>query len=186
MRNAIQISDSRKYIREAWEKTPGASSSQIALIASEAAGWHITRNAVMGQLRRLGLKLSNAKGADQEPVEQKPKAKAHAKRVMGFKGLRMPRLVTEPMKPRLVSKSLPIDPAWGDVVAGEGVKEPCGCCWVYGNPGPQDNVWRYCQDAKLSNKPYCADHAAIAYFPLDKKRERSFKRHAEFVGRRFG
>ncbi len=37
------------------------------------------------------------------------------------------------------------------------------CCWPIGEPGARD--FRFCAAAATAGKPYCADHAEIAYLP---------------------
>jgi GcrA cell cycle regulator len=43
------------------------------------------------------------------------------------------------------------------------------CCWPIGEPGTPE--FRFCEADPLSGKPYCAEHAAIAYVkPREKER----------------
>jgi GcrA cell cycle regulator len=43
------------------------------------------------------------------------------------------------------------------------------CCWPIGEPGTPS--FRFCNDAALPTKPYCAEHAAIAYVRVRDRRE---------------
>ncbi|MBW8271019.1 GcrA family cell cycle regulator, partial [Caldovatus aquaticus] len=43
------------------------------------------------------------------------------------------------------------------------------CCWPIGEPGTQD--FRFCGAEALSGKPYCAEHAAVAYVKARDRRE---------------
>ena len=38
------------------------------------------------------------------------------------------------------------------------------CCWPLGEPGTKS--FRFCDDAVISGKPYCGDHADLAYVKL--------------------
>jgi GcrA cell cycle regulator len=43
------------------------------------------------------------------------------------------------------------------------------CCWPIGEPGTPE--FRFCEGDPLSGKPYCAEHAAVAYVkPREKER----------------
>lgn len=43
-----------------------------------------------------------------------------------------------------------------------------GCLWPYGHPG--DANFHFCGSRPLDGKPYCAEHAAVAYIrPKDEK-----------------
>jgi GcrA cell cycle regulator len=43
------------------------------------------------------------------------------------------------------------------------------CCWPIGEPGQPD--FRFCSAEALPGKPYCAEHAAIAYVKARDRRE---------------
>ena len=43
------------------------------------------------------------------------------------------------------------------------------CCWPIGEPGTKS--FRFCDDAAAGGKPYCAQHAAIAYVRVRDRRE---------------
>jgi GcrA cell cycle regulator len=40
-----------------------------------------------------------------------------------------------------------------------------GCLWPHGHPGDKD--FHFCGDRVLSDRPYCAAHAALAYRPRE-------------------
>jgi GcrA cell cycle regulator len=43
------------------------------------------------------------------------------------------------------------------------------CCWPIGEPGTSE--FRFCEGEPMSGKPYCTEHAAIAYVkPREKER----------------
>ncbi|MBC7799894.1 MAG: GcrA cell cycle regulator, partial [Gemmatimonadaceae bacterium] len=43
------------------------------------------------------------------------------------------------------------------------------CCWPIGDPGTPS--FRFCDDGAMANKPYCAQHAALAYVKVRDRRE---------------
>jgi len=43
------------------------------------------------------------------------------------------------------------------------------CCWPIGEPGTKS--FRFCDDEALSGKPYCAEHAQLAYVKVRDRRE---------------
>jgi GcrA cell cycle regulator len=43
------------------------------------------------------------------------------------------------------------------------------CCWPLGEPGTRS--FRFCDDASEPGKPYCADHAKLAYVKVRDRRE---------------
>jgi len=43
------------------------------------------------------------------------------------------------------------------------------CCWPIGEPGTSD--FRFCTAEAMGTKPYCAEHAAIAYVKVRDRRE---------------
>src|SRR5271166_4367194 len=52
--------------------------------------------------------------------------------------------------PRTIGPTLP--PPYGRLVA---------CCWPIGEPGTRE--FHFCDAESVPGKPYCADHAALAY-----------------------
>jgi len=43
------------------------------------------------------------------------------------------------------------------------------CCWPIGDPGTAS--FRFCDDAAMTGKPYCVQHAALAYVKVRDRRE---------------
>ena len=43
------------------------------------------------------------------------------------------------------------------------------CCWPIGEPGTKS--FRFCDDASIGGKPYCEQHAALAYVKVRDRRE---------------
>ena len=53
------------------------------------------------------------------------------------------------------------------------VPRPAGrvsaCCWPIGEPGTPS--FRFCSDPAMPSRPYCAEHASIAYVKVRDRRE---------------
>ena len=43
------------------------------------------------------------------------------------------------------------------------------CCWPLGEPGTPD--FRFCTGNATPGKPYCAEHASVAYVRVRERRE---------------
>jgi GcrA cell cycle regulator len=43
------------------------------------------------------------------------------------------------------------------------------CCWPIGEPGSRG--FRFCDAESLPGKPYCSDHAAVAYVRIKDRRD---------------
>jgi GcrA cell cycle regulator len=43
------------------------------------------------------------------------------------------------------------------------------CCWPIGEPGKKD--FRFCDDASIAGKPYCEEHARLAYVKVRDRKE---------------
>jgi GcrA cell cycle regulator len=43
------------------------------------------------------------------------------------------------------------------------------CCWPIGDPGTK--TFRFCDDASLAGKPYCDEHAKLAYVRIRDRKE---------------
>jgi GcrA cell cycle regulator len=46
---------------------------------------------------------------------------------------------------------------------------PAACCWPIGEPGTKD--FHFCDGEAMPGKPYCAEHAQIAYVKVRDRRE---------------
>jgi GcrA cell cycle regulator len=43
------------------------------------------------------------------------------------------------------------------------------CCWPIGEPGTK--TFRFCDDTSVAGKPYCEEHAKLAYVKLRDRKE---------------
>jgi GcrA cell cycle regulator len=132
----------------------------------------ITKNAVVGKAHRLNL-VARPSPIRRASVEEKLERGApQPRRVVG------PTLASvseaQPPAPRASTPRVP-DVARPQPVLRAVPPSPrpavrvVSCCWPIGEPGTPS--FRFCSDAAMAGKPYCADHAAIAYVKVRDRRE---------------
>jgi GcrA cell cycle regulator len=131
----------------------------------------ISKNAVVGKAHRLDLP------ARPSPIRRDGAApRARRPSVPRVAGPTLPPLAstgTVPMpaaaplravaapRPTPVPRLQPVAPRpYGRVVT---------CCWPLGEPGSRD--FRFCDDPSVPGKPYCEEHAQIAYVKIRDRRE---------------
>lgn len=61
--------------------------------------------------------------------------------------------------PRPVQASAPVQPR----------RSAPSCCWPIGDPGTK--TFRFCDDASVPGKPYCDEHAKLAYVRIRDRKE---------------
>jgi GcrA cell cycle regulator len=72
-----------------------------------------------------------------------------------------------PPAPRPVMPSLPIQaPALRTMPVRRAVPS---CCWPIGEPGTK--TFRFCDDTSVAGKPYCDEHAKLAYVRIRDRKE---------------
>jgi GcrA cell cycle regulator len=54
-------------------------------------------------------------------------------------------------------------------VVAPAMRRSSACCWPLGDPGTRS--FRFCDAASLAGKPYCAEHAQLAYVKVRDRRE---------------
>ena len=145
-------------LRELWDE--GHSTAEIGRRLA------VTKNAVVGKAHRLKLP------ARPSPIQRS-----------ATEGRQTPRPVPcRPAGPTLQSLTMTNPPGPGRVdpaavrLPVRSVPPPpqfgvrlMACCWPIGEPGTPS--FRFCGDAALAGKPYCADHASIAYVKVRERRE---------------
>lgn len=131
----------------------------------------VSKNAVVGKAHRLDLP------ARPSPIRRDGASSGAPRRST-------PRRVAGPTLPPLsstgpvmlaaslpsVSKPAPVAPPPRPQVAAP---RPYGrvitCCWPIGEPGTSS--FRFCDEQSVPGKPYCTDHAQLAYVKVRDRRE---------------
>ncbi len=117
---------------------------------------NVSKNAVVGKAHRLNLP------ARPSPIRRSPGVAPRPP---------VPRRVQGPTLPPLsASLSAPV-PMLRAVTPPPKPKLPrtAPCCWPIGEPGTAS--FHFCNAAAMTGKPYCEEHAAIAYVRLRDKAE---------------
>jgi GcrA cell cycle regulator len=154
----------------------------------------VTKNAVVGKAHRIGLEPRPSPIRRDGPAAPPVRAAA-ARRVMGptLPPLAASRVAATPAPPPPATPpSLPTAsatpppqrppaaaaPAPPPAAAGKPAVRPvpaaggrrCGvCCWPIGEPGTRS--FRFCDLEAISGKPYCYEHAQLAYVKVRDRRE---------------
>jgi GcrA cell cycle regulator len=117
----------------------------------------ISKNAVVGKAHRLDLP------ARPSPIRRDPEGAERAPRAAA------PRApAARPGAPRVVPA--PVMAAAAPVVRSfPRLSAARSCCWPIGEPGTRD--FRFCTSEAISGKPYCPEHASLAYVKSRDRRE---------------
>ena len=133
----------------------------------------ITKNAVVGKAHRLMLSPRPSPIRREMPAGHVPRRSA-ARRTTG-PTLPVPNLpaimppaaaITAP-EPAAPQPRAPVP--LRTVPAPRSTARVTTCCWPIGDPGTAS--FRFCDDSALGGKPYCAQHAALAYVKVRDRRE---------------
>ncbi len=129
----------------------------------------ITKNAVVGKAHRLNLpaRPSPIRRASGDAVSPRRPAVRRAS------GPTLPALSTIGLaaKPAEGVRLPPAPPQLRSVPAAPraSLARSTSCCWPIGEPGTSS--FRFCSDTAMTGKPYCSEHAAIAYVKVRDRRE---------------
>jgi GcrA cell cycle regulator len=117
---------------------------------------NISKNAVVGKAHRLNLP------ARPSPI-RRTEGEAAPKPVP-------PKRTQGPTLPPLAASiATPVAPVRTLMAAPKPVQRATPCCWPIGEPGKPS--FHFCTAAATPGKPYCEEHAAIAYVRVRDKRE---------------
>lgn len=130
----------------------------------------VSKNAVVGKAHRLNLP------ARPSPIRRggatRPRAPV-VRRVTGptlppLAAAALPAIAPAPPPPRRLTVVRPATAAAAPA-ATRFVARPIPCCWPLGEPGTKS--FSFCGCESLPGKPYCAEHAALAYVKIRDRRE---------------
>ncbi len=127
----------------------------------------VSKNAVVGKAHRLNLPArpspirrdavaEKPQVAAPRPVRTAPIAPRNTLPI-GAPPPPAPAPMTAPSPPTTVVRSFPR------------LGAARSCCWPIGEPGTPD--FRFCSGDAMSGKPYCSQHAAVAYVKARDRRE---------------
>jgi GcrA cell cycle regulator len=112
----------------------------------------VSRNAVIGKISRLGL--SRIKSVSRQYSERNSRLKAGRPRVVSQHRI----LMALHSKPQSLAEEVPIHNGHRCSLLELSEEK---CRWPIGNPRTSDFL--FCGNEPVSNLPYCAGHARIAY-----------------------
>jgi len=146
-------------LRELWDA--GHSTAEIGRRMG------ITKNAVVGKAHRLNLParpspIRREADAPRPTVRRQPAARP-AQPVF-----RRPAPAPAP-RPVAAPPPTPISASGGAVIRAFPRLTNRSCCWPMGDPGAPN--FRFCAAEPMGGKPYCAEHAAVAYVKARDRRE---------------
>lgn len=125
----------------------------------------ITKNAVVGKAHRLNL------AARPSPIRRLPGEARVPRKVVPrrLSGPTLPVLAATAPVPRQ-HETPRLQPILRAVPApARPMGRVTACCWPIGEPGTAS--FSFCSDTAMHGRPYCADHAAVAYVRVKDRRE---------------
>jgi GcrA cell cycle regulator len=168
-----------RHLRELWAQ--GLSTAEIG------RRLNVSKNAIVGKAHRLDLdaRPSPIRRDGAKPTQERPASyprmagptlpplastsavpvAAHTSNIQPLRSapVTSPRPVTPPLvsspPPRPVIQSAPIHAR----------RSAPSCCWPIGEPGTK--TFRFCDDTSVPGKPYCDEHAKLAYVRIRDRKE---------------
>lgn len=129
----------------------------------------ITKNAVVGKAHRLSLP-ARPSPIRRNTAEVRAPRPAPVRRVNGptLPSLQVVPPVAASVRP-VVEASRPAPTLRAVAPQPRPTSRVSTCCWPIGEPGTPS--FRFCSDPAAANRPYCAEHASIAYVRVRDRRE---------------
>jgi GcrA cell cycle regulator len=144
----------------------------------------VSKNAVVGKAHRLGL-TARPSPIRRSSAGEAPR-RASIRRAVGptlpplngpLESVAAPPKLAPMPAPLRVSVASPApapspgvqSPSLRSVGRSSGGGRVIPCCWPIGEPGTRS--FRFCDTASAAGKPYCAEHAALAYVKIRDRRE---------------
>jgi GcrA cell cycle regulator len=135
----------------------------------------ISKNAVVGKAHRLSLP-ARPSPIRRDAVPRAATPRPAAPRIpLGREALprELPRSAASAVRrapPLVAAAPVPVAPPAPTAVVRSFPRAGArSCCWPIGEPGTAD--FRFCTAESLAGKPYCAEHAALAYVKARDRRE---------------
>ncbi len=128
----------------------------------------ISKNAVVGKAHRLDL-AARPSPIRRDPAAPRPVPTGRRPTLPPLRAAQpiMPR--REEAKPALQPSITALAPKPAAIVRAFPRVSAKSCCWPIGEPGTK--AFRFCTGAAMGGKPYCAEHAALAYVRVKDRRE---------------
>ncbi|MFZ5667944.1 MAG: GcrA family cell cycle regulator [Pseudomonadota bacterium] len=140
----------------------GKSASQCALAINDSHGLAVTRNAVIGKVARMGLvrtrEAARIAATVNRPKAAKPKAVRPVLKIAGRPGAEMVFDGGEPPPPK--ARATEVDPTIASEPRNWTTRRFGECAWPVDGSGADT---RSCCNRALAEKPYCREHAQVAY-----------------------
>jgi GcrA cell cycle regulator len=130
----------------------------------------ISKNAVVGKAHRLNLSARPSPIRREAPGAPLRQAAAKPLRPAGLAPrTTLPQSAPEPMVAS-VAAAPSVQPRQQVIVRSfPRVASTKACCWPIGEPGQPG--FRFCVSAAITGKPYCPEHASVAYVKARDRRE---------------
>jgi GcrA cell cycle regulator len=127
----------------------------------------ISKNAVVGKAHRLNL------AARPSPIRRDGERSERRRAPRRVHGPTLPVLPAAmapmpPEQPRPVERERPLAVVRAVCLPRPGARVT-PCCWPIGEPGTKS--FRFCDVGAIAGKPYCDEHAALAYVKVRDRRE---------------
>jgi GcrA cell cycle regulator len=128
----------------------------------------ISKNAVVGKAHRLDLspRPSPIRRQERDPNAPPPPPRAVGPTLAPLPSRPAPAPLPAPRP--VVPAAKPLTPRRLTAVAAPSVRVSA-CCWPIGEPGKPS--FHFCDAVAVQGKPYCAEHAALAYVKIRDRRE---------------
>lgn len=118
-----------------------------------------SKNSIVGKAQRLGLPRRES------PIQRNGPGLSDSREAQRLRADRQPTQTPLERPPAIATKpefTAPPRPVAPPVVPTRRAVE--SCCWPFGDPGTR--TFRFCDDASLSGKPYCDEHAKLAFVKI--------------------